>query len=870
MRLGRSLALPSVLLALSCAELPDIPHGVCGNGIVEPSEDAAAPGSEDCDRFARKGEPGTVCRAPDQPMACHFDCTKDATGAGPACPKGWACGSDATCRPPSGTFMTAGDPFGADARWIQPADFDGDGRSELVTSGNASLSVHFFGAEARVASSLALPPRRLPPAVGSLSDGSRSDLAFVLDELSGIGILLGGSDRSLTPKAYPTIALQPGIGARFVTLLDLSATASKEGIRAAVLSDKGGGNAIAIERVRVNAGERQVVGDIPGQLSDVQIAVGHLREDPRLASCRDVVIGFLGQQRLYVWNPCQILADGPQWNTAAPTPIDLPPTLLLQRGLTLYDANADGHLDVVIPAQRAGEVREIYAVYSDGEGGYLDGVSQPAKLPVPQLLELGDLSGVVGESILALGDIDGRAIIGSPAGDPSLDLVTDLGVFLRDGKGYRPAVQWAQAPPTEAVIGDFNRDGLLDIVAGSNKRIGVDYYAAVRDSFTAATFFNRFVSPTDAFVEHLAIGDFDGDFVNDLVLSQIGAGADGSDVPSILFGRIAGSFDRPVRLGELGKVRQVVPDDLPLDNADRMTDLAVLSESLADDASGRVASLSAFLGNGDRLLFSPFGLVSKKLDRGDPLRTAIGHFAEGPALVTLATNEVWISPSTEGGNMTTSLRTEQMGVAKNTLLTTADLDGDGSDEVILAMTAGSCGADQAALVTGIVDNGVFSPRASASGCVDGPIPGTGSMVVAQLGAADVDGDGALDLLFLGGVIDKDVQRLRIVWNDGHGGLDFAHPAVIGLDTDIKAFTTVMAEVGMPHRVIVTSKGPQGGGTFIVGATKPLARSLGEPRKLDGAIAGISVAAGDFDGDGLADLAIADAQQIQILRQQRGR
>jgi hypothetical protein len=880
MRFRRSFSLSWLALALaatsSCAELPDIARDVCGNAIVE--------AAEDCDGFARKGEPNTACRAPGEAMECHFDCTRNAAGSGPACPNGWACGSDSTCRPPGGIFVPVGEPFVADASWVRSGDFDGDGRSELVTSGNASLSVHYFDAAANLASSSALPPRRSPPAIGHLSGSSRSDLAFVLDELSGLGVVLGGADRKLIPKAYPTIALMPGIRARFVALLDETPLATQGSVRAAVLSSVAGTKTILIERVGIDGSGREVVGELAGSLDDAQIAVGHLQENLALASCQDVAIGFLEQRKLYVWSPCEPTGKpASRWSTAPPTPIDLPTGVLLQRGLTFYDANADGHLDLVIPAQLNGENYVVYVVYSDGAGGYLDELGQPMKTPLPVELDLGIIPEDSGR-ILALGDLDGRAVKGSPAGDPSIDLVTEFGVFLRTGKTLYPMVRWREDEPrwTEAVIGDFNRDGQLDVVASSNERIGVDYYAAVRDAFSGVTIFNHFVTPTDAFVEHLAVGDFDGDLVNDVAFSQLGAGKNGTDVPSLLFGRLAGAFEPPVRLGELGNISQVIAADLPLSDTDRMSDLVVLSESFADKAAERVDSVSAFLGNGDRFLLSPFGLISAGKDpvRGQrPLRTAIGHFAEGPALVTLTRDEVWISPSTEGGNMTTSVRTTQAGVAGGTLVAAADLDGDGMDEVILAMGPGpSCESDQTFLVTGDVKNGKFSPIGSASGCIDVPTSTTAAKFVAQLGVADLDGDNALDVLFLGGFDTKDgVKRLRILWNDGHGGLDFSRPTVmtLGETNSIESFTTVMAELGAPPKIVLTSKpsdrdaSSPSGGTLMTGVTRRLDRSFSDPSPLGGAIAGIAITSGDFDGDGLADLAIADGQRVQLLRQERG-
>jgi hypothetical protein len=76
-RFGRALFLLGALVG--CRELPELPAGVCGNGVIE--------SDEDCDTFS--AYPGSRCRKQSEADACHLDCSLDEQGARPPCPKGW-------------------------------------------------------------------------------------------------------------------------------------------------------------------------------------------------------------------------------------------------------------------------------------------------------------------------------------------------------------------------------------------------------------------------------------------------------------------------------------------------------------------------------------------------------------------------------------------------------------------------------------------------------------------------------------------------------------------------------------------------------------------------------------------------------------
>src|SRR5688572_13277854 len=105
------------VFAASCADLPPLEPGVCGNAVVD--ED------EDCDSLADPDlGPNTVCAAADDSTrACRYVCAQTTP-----CPIGWGCGPDGVCRYASGNYEEAsGSPFGLRGDFFATGDADDDG-----------------------------------------------------------------------------------------------------------------------------------------------------------------------------------------------------------------------------------------------------------------------------------------------------------------------------------------------------------------------------------------------------------------------------------------------------------------------------------------------------------------------------------------------------------------------------------------------------------------------------------------------------------------------------------------------------------------------------------------------------------------------
>jgi len=172
------------------------------------------------------------------------------------------------------------------------------------------------------------------------------------------------------------------------------------------------------------------------------------------------------------------------------------------------DFNGDGELDVATTGYSAGNVSILL-----GNG---DGTFQP-----PQSYALGPT--FLAATSLAFGDFDGRHYAN---GQPILDLVVRLydgpvAVLLNKGDGtFGPATDyWADDIPEygyqSVAVGDFNKDGKLDIVATDGYFVfelpgnGDGTFAPAQTIATSA-------SPLAA----VAVGDFNGDGTLDLAVTS--------------------------------------------------------------------------------------------------------------------------------------------------------------------------------------------------------------------------------------------------------------------------------------------------------------------------------------------------------------
>lgn len=874
----------SLFALAACADLQPLPSDLCGNGVVEPGED--------CDRFA--GAEGASCRPPSAAEgACRYECAP-AGAEGPRCPEGFGCGADGTCRRPKGSFEPSVERVSEAASALRVADFDGDGRDDVLALGasNAlgerSARVLFrraegFGAAEKV------PSVFRSVALGSFGQGSGEGLAIVSGQgsLVGVDLLIGDRDQRFAPLVNPVLGGNAS-NSGFVRLLAVDALPRR--------FEPGGGGAM----VEFNQGDEVVVlmpalgasgaslyalvasskellanpaGAPPSvvalltlgaEVSEFDaggIAVGRFSAPGAGLPCEDIAWAPPGLGEIYLFTPCREVpaVEGSEarfvWNEAGaegriePRRVSLPegvrPSAGAGRWLFAADVNGDGVSDLAVMTDQG-----AFLALGRVDGG------------VP---EVGPIGAGPEKVLLGFGDLNG---------DQAPDWVFDDGVVLSE-PGVPLGVERVRAPApwSEALIADFNADGRLDVMTVSPASRALDYHLGGGQGL-----FSQVEVPVAGVASRLTAGDFDGDSLVDVAFALSDEGGATADAVFIAFGS-ASMLSPPSRVGELRGVRQIAAGSYAFGGADLdgADDLGLVAASEAGD--GAVALL---FGSAERQLRSPLVIAVDSALR--PWAVATGRFVAGegggPAATGLALlvgdratpdspYSLWLSspsersvthfPSPAGrvgpavaGAQTilpaevdvAPLHGAPVDEAAGELpeLLAADLDGDGLDEAAALVPQQQGGASL--VVAKVRAEGGVS-MLFAERVVQG-LPRS-----RQAGFADIDGDGALDLVVLSPP--GEGPNLVIYWN-ANGNFD---PERSATRVELPGgAASGWASAGTRLFAVNTA------GVFAVGFGADRSASI---EALAGFEGGESIAAGDVTGDGVVDLVVGDARSLRLLR-----
>lgn len=891
MRIGHVVLAIGALLLFDCATLDPLAGGTCGNGVVD--------AGEDCDSFAPSSFAKGVCGAPSEgASACHLKCAS----AG-ECPDGWGCSLGGVCRAPSGSFARIGEPVSAGVDSLTVGDFDGDGRKDVIGSGPrgidraAKVRVHYFGDDAALAQVTPLSAPIVTPAVHDFDGDEIDDFACGFSQFGAFGIFSGQKDRTLVPALFPSFRV-PKIDVRPVEVRSKGLVRMPGGDATTYLFagvvDTGSGKVNALTSLGSGPGayNRALAVGLEGIVGEPRWGV--LRPAAAESACGEVVLALKpsgSNGTLEIFSPCKPGA-GPlasAWASERP-PIVIDAPAPLDAGVSLVDVDGNGSLDVILFGTRTKDETRVYAVRVNGTDFGAPEPTALGELPLASAdLDGDDMVDFVLPSGVALsraggggGDADGGADAGLPAGM----LFRNHLVF---NVGRR--VRW-----TTAQIGRFNDDLHLDIAAASDEQPDIDFLSgAGLGLFTASTI------TTTGGVPRLTAGDFDGDGIRDIAFLQRRPGATDNDL-AIAYGRPSGVPDVSRVVGRTSSVLTFEPTQLIGTPIDALA--LFLREASADATQLPDLALALIVGNGDRQPVAPLVLTESPLTSGakdpdpdvdrewSPLEVSVSNAIDANRfdLVALSVGyrvsrtqrrilpgpqpaRVWGAKARGGTAFETPVVVADLGTFSadanagfvfDVRTVSGDIDSprDGRSEFVAVRAAPSGGGMQIQIVR---PNDMGTPVT---------VPGVVYRREAPLELLDVDADGNLDLVTIVGRDDE--ARVIVFYNDGKGGfvlpgVEIALPSIAGADP-ARGFALVTTAGARIHEA-----GPKKRELAIVTKTRVLLATpvVGDRTKLDvravlaegtSLTAATAIASGDFDGDGVEDLAIADGGALRIVRQ----
>ncbi len=866
---------PLVFLSalFDCTTFAPLPANACGNGVVDVGED--------CDTFARGA---TACRAPTTQIgACRLDC------ASTPCPSGFGCGTDNICREASGRFVRSANVIAAGVWRIEAGDFDGDRRKDLLTrepldpGAQSKMRIHYFDSTATLAKTLIIPPALASPTVIDVNADKRADLVFSAlgtnANLGGIGMMLGQADRTLTPVAFPTFSF-PGT-ARLFPFHGLPG-----GSPTSFMFYTRDTKAAALGYVDP-AGTLIVLTGLPmsSDPSNSNIGVGRLFEDPVTFPCEEAVLALPKTSEVLVYPICKRSGGAVVVNDTGLTDIghvQLPAGLTVDHGILIADANSDGHLDILIGVVTGTPaVLKTFIAYGTGARGFKSdpngAIDNKAAILRLQVTNMEDVEPALP---LAVGDMnrDGSADFVTPTQILSSTRGPQADGGADGGSGaltYFVAGEKSRGTWTEAAIADFNGNGLADVIAGSNATLDLDFFNG-----NGRGSFSTFTLTTNGPVSSFSVADMDGDYLPDLAFA---AGASAGDQLSIAYGRVAGPPETPVTVGAFQKIVQTVA----FDPGAPVANIIVVDHPI--DTKIALTSVSVLAGTGDRDPLALFSLTRPKVTTGVPYAAVPGAFSKAGNVDVFAvgddldlvkgtptqTYRAWLAKATAppsptvtpqflqaadgpklGADAVPVINTDALfGISL--LLAQGDLDGDGTPEIVIVTPRSQIADGTNTQIT------IAKPRTDAMAFdLGNPIAlGVRASTSGQLAVADVDRDGALDIVLLTGPDDAFV--LMVYLNDGHGGFDSARSVMINLKEEAPTgFALVDVGASEPPALAYVTQH-----AVVLAHIDAAAHNVARRETIDTPRLATGIVSADVDGDGVDDLAIADSNNLVILRAQ---
>jgi hypothetical protein len=670
---------------------------------------------------------------------------------------------------------------------------------------NVNLSASSQPIESSAAGTQALTPSTLL-VPGDFNGDGKADLATPNGLLSGLGdgTFKGpGPPLPISRVMSTTIAMVSGDfnGDGRTDLAVAGYTIALQGIVQVLLSN-GDGTFLSLAPVDL------------GDFTPVSMVARELNADGRT----DLAIAGIGSNVAGVVELLPGNGDG-TFGLAITTSLgDLKPTVLVAGSF-----GADGDAGLAVAGTTQSGMGEAEVLLSDGNRADSFRPAMPDKLGLfsPTSGAAGDFNG---------NGLDGLALLGSNELNAQLEVLPDNG----DGTfGTPSAINPIGMTPTALTVGDFDENGRSDLaIAGTAQ---VEAYLSEGDG----TF--RFASTTtlNGFSPALVVtADFNDDGRADLAISGSSSQASGVEI-LMAHGRGTFGAEQPFNLGAINPIAASAGEF----NGDGHADLAVVAT--AAFAPSRVVVV---LGNGDGTFgygrpinlgnLAPEGLATGDFERDDQVDLAV--IGTSPA----TDHGVLEILAGDGDGTFRVATTLDLGDFGPIAITSGDFNGDDRADLAITEADPTTGPSRIDVLLG-QGNGTFTAE---------PPINLGSISPAGLASGDFTGDGQADLA-IAGVDPNSGNALIDVWlGQGNGMFTAAVPLDMG---DLTPTSIVAGDFSHDGRadLAVAGHNPAGKGGIIVLISHgdvtftpetPISLNFETPTVL---------AAGDFNGDGRADLAV---------------
>lgn len=564
--------------------------------------------------------------------------------------------------------------------------------------------------------------------------------------------------------------------------------------------------------------------------------------------------------------------------------------------LMLGDWDSDGKPDIAVPGVLAGK-NEIAILLGNGDGTFQAKVNYSISTLLPSHGEVGDFNSDAKLDLLTddvngvyvwLGNGDGTfspatptvtsqhmygtpLVLGDFNSDGRLDIASattsylgpSFTTFLGNGDGTFQVNILANSLYTPSVAGDLNGDGKPDLLAGNAIPNSGDT-ALINDGTATFT-----PGPVTVIVGTPSLADVNGDQKLDLITDYTNANGGPTALVSVLHGNGDGSFAQFPGYGVLSETQpggsaELVTADF---NGDGKPDLATVFQ----DAGGHL-NVSILLNNGAGFS-TPSDIV---IGTGGAQGLASGDFnQDGKMDLAVSGPGVYILLGNGDGSFQTAV---QYGTGVSAGLAVGDFNGDGKLDIfdlgVGVLPGNGDGTFGSAIPSSIASSGfavgdfnkdgkldVATANAMYLGNGDGTFTEGATYTVGDqvqsVGAADVNGDGNLDLLLANVSPTNPVGSVLTLLGNGDG--TFQTP--ITTDTvDDGPSQMAVADFSLDGKpdIAVTDLG---GVSLLVGNGDGTFQT---PIKFFVAGNPSPMATADFDGNGAPDLAVGAGPQGTAL------